>query len=301
MKVFITGGTGFLGGKLVERLSSEGHEIIVMSRSKKAGSPSAPIRYIKGDPVKPGEWQDSAADCDVLINLAGASIFHKWTPGYKKRILESRVKTTRRIGEAIGSHPRKSRTLINGSAVGYYGFRADEGLGEDAAPGNDFLAGVVGEWESEAKKAEALGARVVMIRTGLVLDAGGGALGQMVPFFKFYIGGPLGSGRQWFSWVHRDDYVEAVLFVMGHQELAGPVNVCSPCPIRNRELAAALGRAVGRPSWLRAPGFAVRFILGEFGTVVLNGQRVLPRKLLDHGFVFRYPDIDGALGQILGG
>ena len=183
--------------------------------------------------------------------------------------------------------------------MGYYGFHGDEELDEESPPGNDFLARLAVEWETEALKAQGKGVRVVITRLGIVLGENGGALGQMIPLFKRFLGGPIGSGQQWFSWIHIKDLAEAFAFLIKHPEIRGPVNVCSPSPVKNKDLAKALGRVLHRPSFIPAPGFMVLMVLGEFGSVILKGQRVLPRQLLKNGFTFQYPDIDKALRSIL--
>jgi uncharacterized protein len=193
----------------------------------------------------------------------------------------------------------KHITFFSTSAVGYYGFHEDEALTENSPSGNDFLAKLAYDWEQEALRAEDKGARVVITRFGIVLGKNGGALGQMIPLFKYFLGGPLGSGRQWFSWVHMHDLAEAFIFLLNHQELSGAINLCSPQPVRNRQLGEAIGKVLHRPSFLPAPGFMIRLILGEFGSVLLKGQRVIPRRLLDAGFQFQYPDIEEALRNIL--
>jgi hypothetical protein len=190
-------------------------------------------------------------------------------------------------------------TLISTSAVGYYGFHGDEELAEDAPPGHDFLATVAREWEEEALRAQQKGIKVCIARFGIVLGAGGGALGQMIPLFKKFVGGPLGGGKQWFSWVHADDLAEAFSFLLKHPELSGPFNMCSPEPVRNRDLAKAIGKALHRPSLMPAPGFMIRLVLGEFGSVLLQGQRVVPRRLLESGFVFKHPEIGEAIASIV--
>ncbi len=298
MKILMTGGTGFVGRELTSRFIREGYEVIVVSRSVK-GSTETPkgTTYLQGDPIQRGPWQKAIPECDVVVNLAGASIFSRWSEEYKKLIRESRILTTRNIVEAIP--PEKKITLFSTSAVGYYGFHGDEELDEDSPPGDDFLARVAVEWEKEALKAKEKGARVVITRFGIVLGEGGGALGQMIPIFKKYIGGPIGSGRQWFSWVHIRDLAEAFVFLIKHPEIFGSVNICSPHPVKNRDLARSLGRALHRSSFLPAPGFMIKLALGEFGSVILGGQRILPRRLLEEGFVFQYPDIDKALRSII--
>ena len=301
MKVFITGGTGFVGIQVTSRLIQEGHQVTILTRSLKGAKGSSPgISYLEGDPTKKGPWQEAIKTHDAVINLAGASIFSKWTEEHKKAIRESRVNTTRNIVEGMPSHPERPFTLFSTSAVGYYGFCADEERTEESPPGNDFLARTAVEWEGEALKAREKGARVVITRFGIVMGEKGGALSQMIPLFKKYIGGPIGSGKQWFSWVHIKDLVEAFVFLIKHPEISGPVNVCSPNPVRNRDLAKALGKALHRPSSFSAPGFMVKLVLGEFGSVILEGQRVIPKRLLENGFVFRYPDIGKALQGILG-
>jgi uncharacterized protein (TIGR01777 family) len=301
MKILITGGTGFVGTQLFSRLVKDGHEVTILTRSLKGAKESPPeISYIEGDPTKKGPWQEAIQHHDAVINLAGASIFSKWTEEHKKAIRDSRINTTRNIVEGIPFHSQKQFTLFSTSAVGYYGFCGDEELIEDSLPGSDFLARIAMEWEGEALKAENKGARVVITRFGIVLGEKGGALSQMVSLFKKYIGGPIGSGKQWFSWVHIKDLSEAFAFLIKHPEISGPVNVCAPNPVRNKCLAKALGKVLHRPSFLPAPGFMVKLVLGEFGSVILKGQRVIPRKLLDNGFIFQYPDIEKALQSIMG-
>ena len=301
MKILITGGTGFVGKQLTSRLIQDGNEVTILTRSRKGMDKTPPgISYLEGDPTKKGPWQEAIKNHDAIINLAGASIFSKWTDEHKKAIRESRVSTTQNIVEGIPSDPSKKITLFSTSAVGYYGFCGDEELGENAPPGNDFLSRIALEWEGEALKAREKGARVVITRFGIVLGEKGGALGQMIPLFKKYIGGPIGSGKQWFSWVHIKDLAEAFAFLMKHPEISGPVNICSPNPVRNRDLAKALGKALHRPSFFPAPGFMIKLVLGEFGSVILEGQRVLPRRLLKQGFTFQYPNIDQALQSIIG-
>jgi uncharacterized protein len=300
MKILITGGTGFVGKQLTSRLLQEGNEVTILTRSlKESGPPPRGISYLQGDPTQKGPWQEAIPGHDVIINLAGASIFNKWSDAYKKLIRDSRVFTTRNIIEGIPSKFEKEISLFSTSAVGYYGFHGDEELDEESPPGNDFLARLAIEWEAEALKAKEKGARVVITRFGIVLGEKGGALGQMIPLFKKFIGGPIGSGRQWFSWVHIKDLAEAFAFLIKHPEIPGPVNVCSPNPVKNKDLAKALGRALHRPSFMPAPGFMIKLVLGEFGSVILEGQRVLPRRLLKKEFTFQYSDIDQALRNII--
>ena len=301
MKILITGGTGFVGTQLTSRLIQDGQAVTILTRSiKKSDKVPKGVSYLQGDPTQKGPWQEAIKKHEAVINLAGASIFSKWTEEHKKAIRESRVSTTQNIVEGIPSQPEKQFTLFSTSAVGYYGFCGDEELVEDSPPGNDFLARIAKEWEGEALKAKEKGTRVVITRFGIVMGEKGGALSQMIPLFQKYIGGPIGSGRQWFSWVHIKDLAESFAFLLKHPEISGPINVCSPNPVRNRDLAKALGKALHRPSFIPAPGFMVKWVLGEFGSVILEGQRVIPRRLLDNGFVFQYPDIKKALESIVG-
>jgi uncharacterized protein (TIGR01777 family) len=301
MKILITGGTGFVGTQLTSRLIQDRHEVTILTRSLKGAKGASPgISYLEGDPTKKGAWQEAIKNHDVIINLAGASIFAKWTEEYKRILRESRVSTTRNIVEGVPLDPSKKITLFSTSAVGYYGFCGDEELTEDSPHGEDFLAQMAVEWEGEASKAKGKGARVVITRFGIVLGEKGGALGQMIPLFKKYIGGPIGSGKQWFSWVHIKDLAEAFAFLIKYPEISGPVNVCAPSPVRNKDLAKALGKVLHRPSFMPAPGFMVKLVLGEFGSVILKGQRVIPKRLLESGFAFQYPNIDKALQGIVG-
>ncbi len=298
MKILITGGTGFVGTHLTARLLRDGNEITVLTRSPgKPRERANGISYLEGDPTRKGSWQEAIADHAVLINLAGASIFSRWTEAYKKTMVESRLQTTRNLVEGISR--RGKVTLFSASAVGYYGFHGDEELRETSAPGDDFLARLSVAWEKEARAAEGKGARVVIPRFGIVLGKGGGALGQMIPLFKKFVGGPIGNGRQWFSWIHTADLAEAFVFLIKHSEISGPMNFTAPNPVRNRDLAAALGRALHRPSLLPAPAFMMKLVLGEFGSVLLKGQRVIPRRLLDSGFKFQYPEINSGLRSII--
>jgi uncharacterized protein (TIGR01777 family) len=300
MKIFVTGGTGFVGRNLISRLIGEGHAVTVLSRSKKApGRLPEETSIVFGDPTEAGPWQASLKGQDCIINLAGTSIFSRWTPETKKLIRESRISTTRNIVAAMEPAGGRDVVLFSTSAVGYYGFHGDEELVEESPPGDDFLARVSVEWENEALRAQEKGARVVITRFGIVLGEKGGALGQMISIFRKYLGGPLGSGNQWFSWIHMGDLAGAFVFLLAHHGISGPVNLTSPNPIRNKELAKVLGEAMHRPSFLPAPGFVLKLILGEFGSVLLEGQRVIPKKLLDSGYSFLYPEIEGALRSLI--
>lgn len=297
MKVLITGASGFVGTQLCVRLVERGHQVTGVAQAARPTAMPSQVHYIAADTTQPGSWQEAVADQDVLINLAGASIFRRWTAKSKEIIYQSRILTTQNLVQAIPEG--SSMTLLSTSAVGYYGSRGDASLTEEEPPGSDFLASVCVDWESAAMKARAKGARVVCPRFGIVLGKTGGALGQMIPAFKRFVGGPLGDGRQWFSWIHMEDLIGAMLFVMEKPAIEGPVNFCAPHPVRNETLAQVLGKLLRRPSFLRTPAFALKLALGEFGSVLLEGQRVFPAVLLRHGYVFRYPEIEAALQEIL--
>jgi hypothetical protein len=243
-----------------------------------------------------GPW--SVEGADAVVNLAGASVAGKrWSPDYKQEIETSRLRSTRALVEAIASAQRRPRVLVNASAVGYYGGRGDEILDEAAGPGADFLARVCEQWEAEARRAPV---RSVQVRTGIVLSPTGGALGSMLPPFKAFVGGPVGNGRQWFPWIHLADEVAGILWCIDRDSLSGPVNFAAPGIVTMAEFAKALGRALHRPSWAPVPAAALKILLGEFASALLEGQRAVPRKLLESGFQFRFTDADAALRDILG-
>jgi uncharacterized protein (TIGR01777 family) len=299
MKIFMTGGTGFVGTYLAKRLILEGHAVTILTQALSGRElKMTGLSYLMGNPTMKGKWQEAIRDHDVIINLAGASIFSRWTPEQKKLLLSSRIETTRNLVEALPDGA-KHITFFSTSAVGYYGFHEDEELIESSPPGDDFLAKLAYAWEQAALRAQDKGARVIITRFGIVLGKNGGALGQMIPLFKYFLGGPLGSGRQWFSWVHMYDLAEAFLFLLSHGDISGAINLCSPNPVRNKDLGKAIGNVLHRPSFLPAPGFMIELILGEFGSVLLKGQRVIPSRLLEAGFKFHYPDIEVALKNII--
>ena len=222
MRIFMTGGTGFVGSMLTKRLTERGHAVTLLTRKIRTDHPVPEgVAMTEGNPTEPGGWQKEVADHDVIINLAGASIFRRWTDAEKRRIHDSRIETTRNLVNALGPRNGMKTTLLSTSAVGYYGFHGDETLNEESLPGKDFLASVSREWEGTALKAEALGVRVVLCRFGIVLGAGGGALGEMIPIFNKGLGSPLGNGKQWFSWIHQMDLVRIFLFLMEREDLSG--------------------------------------------------------------------------------
>ncbi|MHC1730242.1 MAG: TIGR01777 family oxidoreductase [Syntrophobacteraceae bacterium] len=301
MKIFVTGGSGFVGSYLTRRLSESGHEIYILTRSARKAEDLLPwATIVEGDPKRPGAWQQRASVCDAVINLAGTSIFTLWTQSARKSILDSRILTTRNIVEAL-TGSGKEQVLINASAVGYYGSRLDDLiLDEDSPPGNEFMSEVCVKWENEAQTAVPAGTRVALCRFGIVLGRGGGALAKMAPAFRYFLGGALGSGRQWMAWIHLEDLFNIFSFLLAKDQITGPVNCVSPNPVRNAEFAKILARSLGRPIVLpSAPAFLLRTLLGEFGDVVLKGQRVVPKRLMEQGFSFRFPTLQQALEDLL--
>jgi uncharacterized protein (TIGR01777 family) len=298
MKIFVSGGTGFVGTTLARYLLDAGHRVIATGTSSRHKNiDHENLLFISADTTKKGPWQDSLQDVDALINLAGRTIFNRWSERYKKEIYNSRILTTRNLVEAIPGN--KDIVFCSTSAVGYYGDRDEEILTEDAGPGNDFLATVSIDWEKEAFLAEKKGVRVAVMRFGVVLGKNGGALAKMIPAFKSFAGGPIGSGNQWFPWIHMDDLISAMMFIIENQDMKGPVNFCAPNPVRNRDFAKAFGKMLGRPSFMRAPSFMIRTLMGEMSTSVMSSQRAVPDKLLKNGFEFQYPDIKTALNHVL--
>jgi hypothetical protein len=291
MRVVVSGGTGFIGEPLVRRLVARGDDVAVITRD--------PSKVRAGRPLS---WQETgqAASADVVINLAGENVGGgRWTEARKRRILESRVDATTALVEAINSSPDPRRTFINASAIGYYGVRGDETLDETAPPGAGFLAEVVKRWEELARRAEGA-ARLVILRFGVVLGRGGGALGKMLLPFRLGAGGPIGSGRQWMSWVDREDVLRMIEWSIDQKSAHGVYNVTAPNPVRNRDFGRALGRALHRPAVLPAPAFALRLVLGEMADeMLLGGQRVVAARATAEGFTFMYPELDGAMQHAL--
>ncbi len=301
MKIFVTGGTGFVGANLCETLLKKGHSVILTgTRRRHPLTGRENVRYIRADTTQPGDWQEAVQEADAAVNLAGRTIFHLWTKSYKKKIYDSRILTTRNLADAVPADASKPFTLISASAAGFYGDRGDDPLTERAANGDDFLAGVCRDWEAEAFKAQDKGARVAATRFGVVLGKNGGALKKMIPAFKLFAGGPLGDGKQWFPWIHLDDLIAGIMFCLDHPDIQGPVNFCAPTPVRNRHFAKMLAGLLKRPAFMPAPAFMIRLAVGEFGDALLGSQRAVPEKLQDAGFSFTYPDIRSALSQVLG-
>ncbi|GHH47186.1 TIGR01777 family oxidoreductase [[Pseudomonas] boreopolis] len=287
MHVLVTGGTGFIGRLLCARLHEAGHAVSVLTRDPaRAQVPGARLVVAL----------EQAEGVDAVVNLAGASLFdRRWTDAYKQVLRASRIDGTRRLVAWMARQPAPPRVLVSGSAIGWYGPRDDAPLDETVAPGEDFAAWLCRDWEAEAMRATALGVRTCLLRTGIVLDRGGGALEKMLPPFRFGLGGPMGDGRQWMSWIHREDLVRLVIWLIGQPGAQGAFNGTAPGPVVNGVFARTLGTVLRRPARLRVPGFALRLALGEMAGLLLSGQRVLPTRALDAGFAFLHPGLEGAL------
>ncbi len=300
MKVAITGATGFVGSRLVERLQAQGHQPLILTRNRAAALRAFPnLEIVAYTPTESGSWQQAIAGCDAVVNLAGESIAEsRWTPKHKQEILDSRKLGTQKIVEAITRANPKPTVLINASAIGYYGTSETATFDETSSPGNDFLAEVCQSWEAEAQKVKDAGVRLVILRFGIVLG-NGGALAKMIPPFQVFAGGPIGTGQQWFSWIHRDDLVNLILEALTRQDIEGVLNATAPHPVRMSELCQTLGQTLNRPSWLPVPSFALEVLLGEGAQVVLEGQQVLPKRTTSYGFEYQYPTVKEALGEIL--
>jgi uncharacterized protein len=289
MRVAVTGAGGFLGSALVPYLRDQGHDVLRLVR-RTAATDDEVTWSPEGGTVDVARL----AGTDAVVHLAGAGIGdHRWTPEYKQQIRDSRVRGTRTLVTALSRLDPPPRVLVSGSAIGFYGSRGEERLTEISAGGDGFLPDVVREWEAETQPASRAGIRVSTIRTGLVLAPHGGALTRMLPLIRNGLGGPLGNGRQWWSWITLPDELAAILFLLDHN-LPGPVNLVGPEPARQYTVVRALARALHRPALLPAPGFALRAVLGEFAGDVLSGQYVVPQRLLDTGFSFRHADLDAA-------
>jgi uncharacterized protein len=299
MKIVIAGGTGFLGRPLAAALARQGHAIVFLSR-RAATSPSQTRTVTWIPDGSAGPWATELDGAGAVINLSGESIAgHRWTSAQKKRILDSRLTATGSLVAAIGRAASPPPVLVSGSAVGYYGPLDDRIVTEETPAGNDFLANVCARWEAEAMRAVGARTRVVCIRTGLVLERDGGALPQMLPPFRLFAGGPVGSGRQYWPWIHRQDWIDLVTLAIQTPSVSGPLNATAPQPVPNKEFAKALGRAMHRPAFIPAPEFALRLLLGEMAdALLLSGQRAVPAKAERLGFKFTYPRLGAALDAL---
>ncbi len=301
MRVLITGGSGLIGQRLAAALVADGHGVVVLTRRPERADLPAGVEAAGWDGRTSHGWGPLVDGDTALVNLAGENIAGgRWTAGQKKRIQESRLDAGRAVVEAVGKAPQAPRVLLQASAVGYYGPRGDAEVTEESPAGEDFLAAVCTAWEDPTAAVEERGVRRVVLRTGVVLDSEGGALPKMMLPFKLFAGGPAGDGEQWMPWIHAVDEIAAIRFLLDQEDATGPYNLTAPHPVTNGELSRAIGKALHRPALLRAPAFALRLALGEMADVVLTGQRALPRRLLEAGFRFQFPEIQGALKDLLG-
>ncbi|QUV83714.1 TIGR01777 family oxidoreductase [Chloracidobacterium aggregatum] len=296
-KLFITGASGFVGQALLPALKLEGYDVVAVSR--KVRDTASGVRWVLGDPVTVDDWQKEVDGAFGLINLAGEPIIGKrWTPEQKKALRDSRVVTTQNLVTAIAQARQKPSVLVSASAIGLYPKNEETELDEASRPADDFLGKLCQEWEDAAKVAEVHGVRTVLLRIGVVLGRNGGALERMLPVFRWGLGGPLGSGNQWFSWVHLADVVGLILWALASGQVQGPVNAVAPNPVRMKDFASTLGKVLNRPAFLPAPSFALNLVLGESAQVVLDGQRVLPKAALQQGYTFRFPELEAALRDL---
>jgi uncharacterized protein (TIGR01777 family) len=308
MRVFLTGGTGLIGSRLVRRLHERGDSVVLLTRRSEAAQErfGKECTIVAGDPMQAGAWQEAIADCAAVVNLAGESVFgSRWNTEFKALLRESRILSTQHVVQALSRAPVTSdgqpKTLVNASAIGYYGPHGDEELTEESPGGDDMLARLCLQWEKQAREAESAGVRVAIVRVGVVLDPEGGALPQMLRPFKLTgIGGPVGSGRQYVSWIHHADVVGLLLLALDRADARGPINGTAPNPVTSWDMARAIGRVLHRPSFLPAPAFALRLALGEVADLVTTGQRVLPPRAQALGYAFRFPTVETALADLLG-
>ena len=298
MNVTLTGATGFIGTPLVQRLLSRGHSLHLLGHKQPAGLPPS-VEFSIWASTQDDPPVQALQGADAIIHLAGEPVAQRWTPEVKQRIRKSRVEGTLKLAQSLKSLSRLPGVLICASATGIYGSRGDEELTESSAPGDGFLAETTVEWEKAADFAEALGVRLVKIRTGVVLGKGGGALKKMLPPFRLGLGGPIGSGRQWMSWIHLDDITGLFLYALENPLLRGPVNGTAPTPVTNAEFSRELGRALHRPAIMWVPEFALKLMFGEMASVVLASQRVLPKAAREAEYQFKYPELAPALASIV--
>ncbi|MBN1657554.1 MAG: TIGR01777 family oxidoreductase [Anaerolineae bacterium] len=308
MRVIITGGTGQIGRDLAGSLAVDGHNVIVLTRSPESATGlAAGVRPVGWDARTAEGWGHLADGADAIVNLAGANLAgegffpSRWTEERKQIIRDSRVDAGKAVVEAVLEAEVRPKVIIQASGVGYYGARDEYPVTVDSGPGDDFLARLAADdWEPSTAPVEEMGVRRAIIRSGAVLHAGEGALKRLVLPFRLFVGGPMGSGHQWFSWIHQEDQVRAIRFLIEHEEARGAFNLTAPQPVTNKEFARALGRALGRPSWLPLPAFALRLAFGEVSDVLLTGQAAVPDRLQELGFEFKYPNVELALRELVG-
>lgn len=299
MQITITGGTGFIGSNLIDFLLAKKHQVRLIGRSARTGV-TREAQFFLWNTLKGEIPKESLENADSVVHLAGESVAQRWTSESRRKIRDSRVLGTRALVGALAGMERKPEVLVCASAIGIYGSRGDEVLNESANPSTGFLADVCKEWEAEADRASELGIRVVKLRTGVVLGVGGGALQQMLPPFRMFIGGKLGSGQQWMSWIHVDDMVGLICHALKNTGMKGVVNATSPNPVRNSQFTRVLARTIHRPAFFTVPEKALRLLFGDMAELLFSSQRVLPKAALDSGYKFQYPDLGPALKQLLG-
>jgi uncharacterized protein (TIGR01777 family) len=301
MRTIITGGTGLIGRALAANLAADGQEVILLSRAPgRVTDLPGGVRAEGWDGRTAEGWGALADGAHAIVNLAGENIAAgRWTAERKHRIRESRVNAGQAVVQAVEAARDKPKVVIQVSAVGYYGPGGDEEITEETPPGDDFLARVTTEWETVTAPVEAMGVRRAIVRSGVVLSLAGGAFPRLLLPFKFFAGGRLGSGRQWFPWIHISDEAAAIRFLIEDPGASGPFNLAAPNPLTNADFSRVLGRVLGRPAWMPTPAFALRLAFGEMATVLLDGQRAVPRRLLDMGFTFRFPEAEAALRDLL--
>ena len=295
------GGTGLVGSRLIPRLLDRGDRVSLLTRRPEVAKEKWGERcgVVVGDPMQTGPWMDAVRDHDAVVNLVGEGIFNRrWRASFKDLLYQSRVQSTRNAAEALKRNPA-GKVLVNASAIGFYGPTGDEELTESGPAGDDFLARLCIDWEHAALAAESAGVRVAMVRVGVVLDSKGGALPQMLTPFKMFVGGPVGSGRQYMSWIHHQDLVGIILLCLDNRNAQGPFNGTAPNPVTNREFSKALGRVLHRPSFMKTPWLPLRMMLGEVANIITTGQRVIPQKAMALGYSFRFPDVEAALRDVL--
>ncbi len=294
MRITMTGATGFLGRNLVQRLSVDGHSICLLTRKPVTGLPGN-VEIFMWDPPRVAPPAASLQDSDAVIHLAGTPINQRWTPATKKELVSSRIDSTRVLVQALSTLTRRPPLLLSASAIGFYGERGDELLNETSAVGDGFLASLSEDWEKQADMARSLGIRVNCLRTSVVLGKGGGAMESMLPAFRFGVGGKLGTGQQWMSWIHIEDWIGMIVHLLMKSLPSGPVNLTVPNPVRNVEFATTLGRVLHRPALLTVPAFALRLLLGEMSSIILMSQRVVPTTKYE----FRFPTLETTLRSLL--
>ena len=302
MHIVVTGGTGFIGRPLCASLCQEGHRVTLLTRREEEAQRlfGSTVTIVEWNGSEAGAWEHCLEEADAIINLAGAPIADgRWTDARRRILTESRVLTTRLLVEALSRRSSKPRTLVNASGIGYYGASDDRVLSEGAARGQGFLADLCMAWEAEALRAAEFGVRVVMLRTGMVLEQDGGALPKMLLPFRLFAGGPILPGTQWVSWIHRRDHIGLIQWLLTTPRVSGPVNAVAPEAVTMNRFCQVLGQVLQRPSWLPVPGFALHVALGELGTLMTTGQRVHPAKALFGGYVFHYPTLEPALRAIV--